>query len=308
MGVTARQLGRLTREELLKQARSALDEGDHRSAMHAVSSIRDLDWTERRYQRTAGRAPLAVKAGARHSRADAADMQAIHDLAVKQGAACGGMMKAIGAPLAVKAVGNGKIEGLLVRFTSPSELDLVGDYFDAQSNLGLEDGDALPLLWHHGLDPEIGKNAIGKGTVKRTPAGWWFTAWLNMRSEYEKYIYKMAELGKLGYSSQADPSTVVRVPVSGKANAHYLKSWWVIEGSVTPTPMDPGNNISIKSLMGSRADDLRRRRLMLELDVLQLEAEATKPPKRAVRPEPPALLVPGPTSGSYFAPFDWRNR
>lgn len=32
---------------------------------------------------------LALKAGARHSAGDAADMQAIHDLSVRQGAACG---------------------------------------------------------------------------------------------------------------------------------------------------------------------------------------------------------------------------
>lgn len=91
-------------------------------------------------------------------------------------------MRYVNAPCsAVKATADGKIEGLLIRFTGPNEVDTYGDFFDAKSKIDLEDGDALPLLWHHDRDLEIGKKPIGKGVVKRTKAGVWFQSQLNLR-------------------------------------------------------------------------------------------------------------------------------
>jgi hypothetical protein len=74
------------------------------------------------------------KAGARHSAADQQAIQDAHDRLVTAGAVCGGKSVALGST--IKAVGGGKVEGLLVRFTSPRELDLGGDYFDSQTDLG----------------------------------------------------------------------------------------------------------------------------------------------------------------------------
>lgn len=212
-------------------------------------------------------------------------------------------MRYISAPsTAIKAAGNGKIEGILIPFTGPDRVDNYGDYFDTKSKIDLEDGDELPLLWHHGRDPEIGEKPIGKGTVKRVSAGWWFQSWLDMRDEYERYMYKLAVMGKLGYSSGADPSTVARRPI--KKGINHITRWDVLEGSLTPVPAFFGNSVSIKSLMlkaGARhsatdAADLqsihdlsvrqgavcgaaksdRRRRLELELDLLQIEADYTR--------------------------------
>lgn len=210
------------------------------------------------------------KAGARHSATDQRAIQEAHDAICKAGATCG-TTKAIGAPWsAVKATGGGKIEGLLIRFTSPMELDAAGDYFDHKTYTDLEDGDALPTLWHHGLDPEIGKRQIGKGVVKLTPAGWWFTTWLNRRDAYEAYMLKMAELGKLGYSSGADPASVVRQPIPGKAYGKRIARWEVIEGSLTPIPADMRNLVSIKSLMAGQPD--RKAQLLARMRALELAA------------------------------------
>jgi hypothetical protein len=186
------------------------------------------------------------------------------------------------------------------------------------------DGQELPLLWHHGLDPEIGRGPIGRGTVKRTPAGLWFQSWLNRRDEYENYIHKMIELGKAGYSSGADPKTVVRQPLSGKAGAFHIARWKIVEGSVTPIPADSGNRVSIKSLMAASSDwsdvervygkayaadlrreiiedDLRALELTMQLDALESPAERKARILRELDTiEGPrrTILVPGGPSGT----------
>lgn len=233
----------------------------------------------------------AIKAGARHSQVDQQDIQAAHDALVRAGALCSA--KAWTPPLAIKSVGGGRVEGLLVRYTDPHRLDLGRDYFDAGTDLCVKDGDELPLLWHHNLDPEK-RGPIGKGTVKFTDAGLWFQSWLNRRDQYEMLILKMIELGKAGYSSGADTPRVLRQPIAGKANAHRIARWPLIEGSVTPVPMDAANTVSIKAFMAQQrqpdfwsdvqhaygvkfASNLKRQfAIEDELDLLDLEIELDK--------------------------------
>jgi hypothetical protein len=270
----------------------------------------------------------SIKAGARHSASDMADLQGIHDLSVKQGATCGLAAKKT-APLiasggAIKSAGGGKIEGFLVRFGGQGDLSQWRDVFDAQTDYGVKDGDELVTLWHHNLDPEV-TGPIGKGVLKKMDAGWWFQSWLNRRDDYEAAILRLVELGKAGWSSGADPSKVVREPL-GKG-MHRLRVWNIIEGSVTPIPADPGNIVSIKSLMagGSRAA-YTDRAIDLELDLDRLEDEvraaalladldrlAESPGARKSRllgeldrlgGAKPALLVPGPGSGEVIDPND----
>lgn len=201
------------------------------------------------------------KAGARHSASDQQVIQEAHDRLVSAGAMCGA--KAWTPPSAIKSVGGGRVEGLLVRYTDPARLDLGLDYFDAQTDLGVKDGQELPLLWHHNLDPEK-RGPIGRGVVKYTDLGLWFQSWLNKRDAYEALILKMIEMQKAGYSSGADPDSVVRQPIAGKSRAYRIAKWKVIEGSITPIPMDAGNSVSIKSFMAD-SGETRAQRLLREL-------------------------------------------
>jgi len=67
-----------------------------------------------------------------------------------------------------------------------------------------------------------------------------------MRDEYEKQIYKLAQAGKLGWSSGALGHLVEREP-AGKA--FHIKTWFIGEASLTPTPAEPRNNaMPVKSL------------------------------------------------------------
>jgi hypothetical protein len=134
----------------------------------------------------------------------------------------------------IKALGNGKVGGYLVRFTDAEHPDLEGDFFTVESDLDIHSGDAVTLYYNHGFDPVLKNRKLGKGSVDIRKAGVWVEAQLQMRDEYEKAIYAMAEKGKLGWSSGTLGYLVEREP-DGKAM--WVKSWPLgKDASLTPTP------------------------------------------------------------------------
>lgn len=148
---------------------------------------------------------------------------------------------------AVKASPGGKVGGMLVRFSKAGDYDLVADRFDATTDFGLGELATLPVLYHHGLDAKIGKRRIGTAQTKIDNVGLWVEAQLNLRDEYEKQVYALAQAGKLGWSSGAAAHTVERV-TEGKG-AH-IAQWFIAEASLTPIPAEPRNTvIALKSLM-----------------------------------------------------------
>ena len=147
----------------------------------------------------------------------------------------------------VKALGDGKVGGYLVRYSDPKTPDLTGDFFSKSSDLGVSDGNHLPVYYQHGMDGLLKNRRIGGATVKYDDAGLWLEAQLEMRDEYERMIYELAEKGKLGWSSGAAGHLVEREQV-GKA--WHIKSWPIGEASLTPTPAEPRNNVlPLKSLL-----------------------------------------------------------
>jgi HK97 family phage major capsid protein len=195
-----------------------------------------------------------IKVGARNSRRDAERLQQIHDYAVDNGAMCEPMKNIDPDALmyfgdTVKALGEGKIGGYLVKHSGSTDPDLTADYFDASTDIHAPE--ALPVLYQHGFDTKIGKRVIGKAKTGRDDVGLWIEAQLDMRDEYEKAVYALAEKGKLGWSSGALSHLVEREPV-GKSM--HIKTWFIGEASLTPTPAEPrANVIPIKSLITPEA-------------------------------------------------------
>ena len=147
---------------------------------------------------------------------------------------------------AVKALGEGKVGGYLVRWGNPETPDLTGDFFTPDSDLGVEPESRLPVYYDHGMDSHFKHKKIGRGKVMFDDVGAWFEAQLEMRDEYERSIYKLAEAGKLGWSSGAAGHLVDKELV-GKS--YLIKSWPIAEASLTPTPAEPRNAaVSIKSI------------------------------------------------------------
>ena len=179
----------------------------------------------------------------------------------------------------VKALGDGRVGGYLIRFSDPSTPDLTGDYFDATSTI--ETPDTMPVFYQHGFDKTLGKRVIGKGTARKDEVGVWLEAQLNLRDEYEKTIYQMAVDGKLGYSSGALGHMVEREQV-GKS--YHIKTWIVGEASLTPTPAEPRNGVlPIKSLFppveavseqGETNQPSQEKNIMDEKDILAIVEKA----------------------------------
>ena len=78
----------------------------------------------------------------------------------------------------VKALGDGKVGGYLVRFTDADEVDLAGDYFDATTDFGIEPGSKTAVYLHHRqpLSTEDGKaisirKQIGEGVLSQDDEG-----------------------------------------------------------------------------------------------------------------------------------------
>ena len=154
----------------------------------------------------------------------------------------------------LKAVGGGKVAGYLIRYSDPATPDLTGDFFASGTDYGIVDGASLPVYYQHGLDPQIKATRIGRGKIKYDEVGLWFEAQLEMRDEYEKMIYAMAEAGKLGLSSGAAGHLVER---EAEGKSYRIKTWPIAEASLTPTPAEPRNSVMpIKSLLADASEEV----------------------------------------------------
>lgn len=100
----------------------------------------------------------------------------------------------------VKALGGGRIAGQLVQFSTADEPDnsRYRDFFDANTDFDIEDGQKATVHFHHGLDKTLGVRKLGKVEMKMNDLGVWVEGVLNMRDEYDRTIYQMVEAGKLG--------------------------------------------------------------------------------------------------------------
>ena len=148
---------------------------------------------------------------------------------------------------AVKALGEGKVGGYLVRWGGNGDVDLTGDYFTKETDLGISEGDRLPVYYEHGYDPVIKSRKLGRGTISRfDDVGVWFEAQLELRDEYERKIYALAEAGKLGWSSQAGGSLVAKETGIGGTK---IATWPLAEATLTKSPAEYRNTaIPLKSI------------------------------------------------------------
>jgi hypothetical protein len=154
---------------------------------------------------------------------------------------------------AVKALGDGKVGGYLVLFSGPDDPDLQGDYFTKSTDFKLQDGDLRPILYRHGVHPAIKSRTLGRAEVKIDDVGIFLAGELELRDKYEKAIYKLAEMGKLGWSSGAMGHLVSKTP---KKKALEVDLWGIGEASLTPNPVEPRTSAFSLKDMGDEEIDL----------------------------------------------------
>lgn len=148
---------------------------------------------------------------------------------------------------AVKDLGNGKVGGLLVLFTTSEDPDLEDDFFTKETDYDLERSTKSSVYYAHGRDKTIGTRKLGEGSMEIKDAGVWIEAQLNLRDKYEKAIYKLVKQGKLGWSSGTAPHLVERKEVDG---ANQVMKWPLgLDATLSPIPAEPRiAAVAIKSL------------------------------------------------------------
>jgi HK97 family phage major capsid protein len=136
---------------------------------------------------------------------------------------------------AAKALNDsGRIGGYLVVWGDPSRPDLQGEYFTPESDLGLDWYPRRPVLYHHGLDGELGPVMIGQiEAMQPDDTGVWVEAQLDLRNRWARAVLDLIRRDALGWSSGSLPH-LVDVAADG-----YIRRWPVVEGSLTPTPAEP---------------------------------------------------------------------
>src|SRR5947209_3799658 len=100
--------------------------------------------------------------------------------------------------------GDALIEGWAVPFTSPfrGNKDLYGTVFDRSTNFYLDWYGTRPLTYNHGLDDEIGLEAIGSvRSAELRDEGVWAEAQIGSRARYFTQILDMVRRGELQFSS-----------------------------------------------------------------------------------------------------------
>jgi hypothetical protein len=154
----------------------------------------------------------------------------------------------------LKALGDGKVGGWAIIFSDDKSPDLTNDYFDNTTDYFFEGEQKAirPVLYDHGLDPTMKSTKLARGTVEIKDAGLWFEAQMDLSKAYDAYIYKMAEQKALGVSTGSAPHLIQREPV-GKAM--HIKSWPVVEISLTPMPIEKATKGKVLPLQSYAEED-----------------------------------------------------
>ena len=190
----------------------------------------------------------------------------------------------------LKALGNGRVGGYLVRFGTPDATDLVGDYFTNATDYDLEaDGTGKStVLYHHGMDETLKRRKLGRADLRTDGIGVWMEAQLAMRDEYDQAIYGMIEAGKMGLSSGTAPHLVER---KAHDNGAYEITRWPLglDASITPIPAEPRTSVIPLKAYLERAEPFVK--ALLPQDAGNASADATK-----AQPEPEPTETKSPES------------
>jgi len=173
---------------------------------------------------------------------------------------------------AVKALGNGKIGGYLVLFSTAKDPDLANDYFTPNTDFDLARSAKSSVYYAHGLDKRLGKTKLAEGELKADEVGVWIDTQLDLRDAYQAGLYAMAKAGKLGWSSGTAPHLVERKAVKG---AQEIIRWPLgLDASLTPTPCEPRTAAcAVKTLTFEALEDSMK---MMQSEVREVLRQALR--------------------------------
>ena len=130
-----------------------------------------------------------------------------------------------------------RIGAYAVLWGDATKKDLDGEFFTEKTEELTKIFDAvgkLPLLYQHSADAVLKTHVLGiVDTLKTDSVGLWYEAQLLMSSQYDEYVKKLIESGKLKTSSQTLPIAKASVGETGE-----ITRWPIVEITATPTPAE----------------------------------------------------------------------
>jgi hypothetical protein len=136
---------------------------------------------------------------------------------------------------ALKFSGPDTVEGLAIPYGGLyyDGKDVDGEAFSPDTDFCFDwfGKSGRPVLYHHGLDPDIGPSVIGRQIdYEARKEGIWAQSQLERSTKFRKGIDKLVEMGALGYSSGCMPHLATK-----SANG-VIKRWPWVELTLTPEP------------------------------------------------------------------------
>ncbi len=124
------------------------------------------------------------------------------------------------------------IGGYMAVWGGPEKKDLQKDYFTPATRLYLDHYAKAPAVFHHGLDPRVGKAVLGhRDDAFKDDTGLWVQDWIDKGSEFWHLVEPLLEAKALYYSPGSIPHLVEREP-DGE-----LKAYPIVDDTFTPTPI-----------------------------------------------------------------------
>ena len=136
---------------------------------------------------------------------------------------------------AAKALGKGKIGGVIAPFRTADDPDVQGDFFTPSTDFGLDVTDKARVLYHHGWSKAWGKQKLAVCTMSLGDSGLMGELQLDVSQPAMKALYQRAERGELFFSTAPAMHVMDRRAVKG---AQEITLWPVAEVSLTPNPVD----------------------------------------------------------------------
>lgn len=137
----------------------------------------------------------------------------------------------------IKSIGGDRIGGYAILWGNEDKRDLTKQFFTQKTAELTTIFDAvgkLPWLYQHAMDGTV-KTKVGGvvDTLKTDSIGLWYEAQLKLADEYDEYIKKLLEAGRLKTSSQTFP-----VAFEYNKSTGEITRWPIVEITGTPTPAE----------------------------------------------------------------------
>lgn len=137
----------------------------------------------------------------------------------------------------VKSLGNNRIGSYAVLWGDEGQRDLDQQFFTQKTEeltVIFDSVGVLPWMYQHAMDGTVKTKVAGiVDVLKPDSVGLWYEAQLKLKDEYDEYIQKLLEGGKLKTSSQTFPAAMEWNKKTGE-----ITRWPIVEITGTPTPAE----------------------------------------------------------------------